>query len=548
MKERNHDRPDESSLDAFLHGELDDAGLAAFARSLEDDAELAERVGAELAFSEWIRQALRPGDEDAGEMFERAREAFSLSTEELIDRACDGELGSAEADRLAARLREKPGDAEALRRRLAEDEWVREALLAGKSENAFLEAMETRMWAETRRDHFVEDFTDRLDREIAEQDAESKVVAMKTSWTRQVAKMAAVAAVLAISAFLPARLLSEMVATPAGVASVVKASPDAAWGVAGAPDAEGELAPGHYVLEEGVVALRFGSGSELTVEGPAAFQVKEDEETFVYRGVALAKAATESEGMRIRSRGIRVSRPVPLIGIDARGANSTEAIVFSGDGGVCLDQGECRSLFEREAVKADLTSEKLFDVPYNPKPFSRAWAMASGVVENAGPVRIEPPGSRVVPGEGKGEVQVFVENDAFRPATDLEVDQVAPGRFASAEANPGDSLRAEGELRSYLLQVWPGEENSSDEVEASLTFDHPVVGLIFSSDRLAGSDHSVGTAMEADDADFNRTRGLDSGNDLLLLSDDRRTLNLKLRGGARQVDQVRVLVALTDSP
>jgi hypothetical protein len=37
---------------------------------------------------------------------------------------------------------------------------------------------------------------------------------------------------------------------------------------------------------------------------------------------------------------------------------------------------------------------------------------------------------------------------------------------------------------------------------------------------------------------------MDSGNDEILLSQDRRTLNLRFKGGGAQAEQVRVLVAL----
>ena len=89
-----------------------------------------------------------------------------------------------------------------------------------------------------------------------------------------------------------------------------------------------------------------------------------------------------------------------------------------------------------------------------------------------------------------------------------------------------------------------GRDEDGEEVEASLTFDHEVVGVIYSSDRLASSDQSVGTTMTHAGQEFNRDRGLDSSGDLILLSEDRRTINLKLRGDGERVDQVRVLVAL----
>ena len=135
---------------------------------------------------------------------------------------------------------------------------------------------------------------------------------------------------------------------------------------------------------------------------------------------------------------------------------------------------------------------------------------------------------------------MFVENESFRPDGGVEVDQVAVGAFATAEPNPGEALEASGELRSYLVQLTPTEkEGAEEEVETSLTFDHPVVGVIFSSDRLDSSDAAVGSALE----EAGR-RGLDSGEDEILLSEDRRTLNLRFRGGGDHAEQVRVLVAL----
>ncbi|MEM1441939.1 MAG: hypothetical protein AAGF67_06325, partial [Verrucomicrobiota bacterium] len=238
------------------------------------------------------------------------------------------------------------------------------------------------------------------------------------------------------------------------------------------------------------------------------------------------------------------SEPVPLIGIDARSEYSTEAIVFEGDGGICFEDGTCRSLFELEAVKADRTRERLVDIPYNPKAFLAGWELLSGVEKNLGSVRLEMPGTQIESTDREGEVQVFVENESFRPEKDLEVDRIEPGHFASAESNPGQALQANGELRSYLLQLWPTNGVDGKEVEASLTFDHEVVGLIYSSDRLADSDPSVGTSITHVGEEFNRVRGLDQGSDEILLSDDRRTLNLKLRGGEQEVDQIRVLVAL----
>src|SRR5690606_394053 len=90
-----------------------------------------------------------------------------------------------------------------------------------------------------------------------------------------------------------------------------------------------------------------------------------------------------------------------MIGLIADGSSTTEAVVFNGDAKVCLsEQGHCRSLFPLEPVRADLDREKLFDVPYNPEVFARAWEVNAGVERNSGPVRLAMPGQH--PGEGGG--------------------------------------------------------------------------------------------------------------------------------------------------
>lgn len=548
MESRNQN---EDLLQEFLNGDSSEALLRLLSDAAAEDSSLASRIGEELEFSELIRQAFSGAEVFAADTFEAAKEARDLSQAELMEKACDGSLSKEQADQLVKSLWDDPAAAAELRERLAFDEWLREAVAGPKREEAFLESLETRMWAETKTDHFVEDFADRLDREIAAQEeATGNIVPMPSavSWRRTVVQMGAVAAAIAVGAFFLVQQFTGNIGAENFVATVAKSSGDAEWAVETMPGEKGEIVPGRYELKSGVVSLQFASGVEMTVEGPAVFDVADDESTYMYHGVAMAKAGDSGKGVPLQSKGLRVSESVPLIGIDARGEYSTEAIAFSGDGGVCLpDGGKCRSLFEMEAVKSDLIRDKFVAIPFDPQPYSKTWELLAGVEKNMGSVRIEPPGTRIEAAkriDGKNEVQVFVENDSFQPEHDLEVDQIRVGEFAGVGANPGQALQASGDLRSYLLQLWPSEGGDNEEVEASLTFDHPVVGVIFSSERLAESDQSVGTAITHVGEEFNNGRGLDSGSDQILLSDDRRTINLKLNGRDLEVDQIRVLVAL----
>lgn len=540
----------------LLHGEAAEAVLADLSARASENPILAGRVARELGFSEMLRLALDTIDVDPAADFEAALAESSSPLEELLLRVREGSASRRECDQVVKALWSDPGAVRDLRRSLAEDEWLREAVSDSKGETAFIESLETRMWAETRKDHFVEDFARRLEREIPAAPLgsdEDKVIPFPGGWGFSLVKMVAAAAVIALGAFLTAELAADRFSSSGIAGAVVNATADAVWTSGASPRQDGTLRPGLYELKSGVVSLKLNRGGELTVEGPARFEVGEDASAEVHAGIALARLPEEKgnpaagqHGARLRSRGLSISEPARLIGIDARAEQATEAVVFNGDGGICLGaSGKCRDLSEFEAVKVDHLRDRLVDVPYNPRAFSKAWELLAGVEDKLGPVRVELPGSVISAAGGiAGEVQVFVENDAFEAAGTMEVDRVVAGEFALAGENPGESLEAHGPMRSYLLQLTPSEaDDSSDEVETSLTFAHPVVGVIFSSDRLENSDAAVGTSV-AVGTDGMIGRGLDSGEDEILLSEDRRTLNLRFRGGEGKAEQVRVLVAL----
>lgn len=536
-------------LQRLLHGEPDGEDLSALAERAASNPGFAREIAGELAFSELLKEAIGADSSNVGERFEANLRSAELTMDDLLLRVKEGSATGYECDRLVKHLWEAPAAVSRLRRDLVMEEFFQEALSESKSEVAFIQSLETRMWAETRRDHFVDDFAKRLERELApavEDVEEGKIVPFTGGWGFTVLKMGAVAAVLALGSFFSVQMMLDETATKPSLASVVKTSSGVIWSGDSIPTKDGSLKSGLYHLSSGVVSMRMSSGSELSVEGPAIFEVGDDASTFVHEGIALARVSATDLGISLRSKGLSIAEPARLIGIDARSEGATEAIVFNGDGGICLTEGgKCRELSEFEAVKADHVRERLVDVPYNPKAFTNAWALLSGVENNLGSVRIEMPGAAISSEQGReGEVQVYVENESFRPESDLEVDQVVAGEFSVAEANPGQQLEAKGELRSYLLQLWPTRAGEGDEVETSLTFDHPVVGVIFSSDRLVGSDSSVGAPISLAGDIYNRNRGMDSGNDEILLSQDRRTLNLRFKGGGAQAEQVRVLVAL----
>jgi len=551
--------PDKSALlSALIDGTADAACLDQIARLADEDPLFASAVAEELRWSEWIRQGLGGLALDArrtAERFDAALDAETFSPDALSSLVVEGEAPAACSDRLARALLDEPERVLALRRALAFDEVLRTEVTPHKSEEAFLESLETRMWAESTRDHFVEALEERLGAEASPEEFDPKVAKFAVPWTQLALRMGSVAAAVALGAFALAHQLTVSIHSSdddGTYATAVKTTRDVLWSGQTRPDEAGRLGRGRYHLESGVVALRFPSGAEMTVEGPAVFDVTGPDAAYVYHGLALARAPSTESGIAIRSRGMDLEQPVPLIGIDARSEYSTGVVVFDGDGGICLPNGGCRIVNPRESVRADFTRDRLVDVPYNPQPFARGWELLAGVESKLGPVRIELPGTSAdapanatTPPNGEGEVRVFVERDTVAPDQPFEVENIRPGHFAAVGSNPGQSLQTRGELRSYLLQLWPAE----GEMEASLTFDHEVVGVIFTSDRLAESSTLLGTPNASAVpggrvGDAPPSRHAEGGGSEILLSDDRRTLNLRVRPGDAPLDQVRVLVAL----
>ncbi|MCB1089703.1 MAG: hypothetical protein KDM63_21865, partial [Verrucomicrobiae bacterium] len=268
-------------------------------------------------------------------------------------------------------------------------------------------------------------------------------------------------------------------------------------------------------------------------------------EAFVHQGVAvLAKnEASQTSGFHLGTKALNLGDSGETIGVVADGSSSAEAVVFDGGAKVCLPKlGFCRDLFALEPVKADLNREKLFDIPYNPNVFARAWQANAGIERNTGAMKVAMPGESAKAGEGERGVRLSVEKLRFTANEDIEVDTLEPGQFKEVAAGGGSKMAPAGrQFRSYLLQ-WDSEKGiltkDGEPVEASVTFDHEIVGVIYSPERLAESDELVGVSAAA--VTERVSKMIANGNvegDQILLSDDRRTVNLKLngRGGAERL-------------
>ena len=549
----------------LLDGDLASHEEAELLRLCEAKPERIPELQSELELAELIRQASKDEASAAGTLVRPIEAIIGPAPkddfDELMQRLLSGEASDSDFEQLARHGWRSPEARRELFRSLRQDDLLHQSASKARSAEAFVEALATRMWAEQEEDAFVEGVASQIIQlhpevpTVIEEEAQGRPVASPVSYFGGWAAAAA-AAILLTAALLFQPGGDGPVSTVAEIARVdgeVKWAESSEQPVFTTDTEEGRhcLVPGRYTLESGVVSLVFLSGAEMTVEGPADFEIIGEQEAFVHSGLAiLAKNSAEpTNRFRLQTDALDLGDQGETIGLIADGSNAAEAVIFDGDGRVCLpENAACREMFALEPIRADPARGKLFDIPYNPAVFAKAWQAMSGVVASMGPVNLVVPGSEDQ-GQPNNEVQVIVEKSHFVSQGEIEVDTLDPGQLGNGTDGAGRMLKPEDrEFRSYLVRLRSdGSLDPDDAVEASLTFDHDVVGIIYSPERLAESDSLVGMVVDQDAGVSFRNQGLDSvlESDQIVLSDDRRTLDLRLKGdGEHSLDHVRILVAL----
>ncbi len=544
-------KPDEQQFEELLARLIDDDLSGSGADELyllsARSPERIQRLREALYFEGLLKQALHPeGSEEAftGTVEARLRkEGFGSEPSErqfldALSEMLDGPSGESGAEALFELAADSPERVRTIREELFVDDLLQQVEQPSRSEEAFVSAFETRLDAEEDSDQFVDQIGSRI---VALEEEWDELESRR--WGRATWSWAAAAAVV-----LTGVVLYFSQPEPATVARVSPVSESVQW--EGRGNIRPELAAGTYALAAGTVELDLDGGTLLTIEGPAEFELVSGNEVRLNKGVAAAKIGDAPESFTLRTPNLMITEAEHSYGVDAREPEATEAIVFQGKTKILLTAAdETRTLFGHEAVRAesDGDTQVLKDIPFIPVAFSQVWAPMSGVERVTGNGSVEVPGmEEVASRRSDKKVRVFLERDGVQLEDDIEVDTLEPGRFADANSGQGSTIRPEGEVRSYLVQVRPLDETGESSLEASFTFEGRIVGVIYSSDRLERSDELLRVASSTLDNIGQPERGLDGGaaGDRIMVSDDRHTLNLLLRGGDRDlVDHVRILVA-----
>ena len=157
-------------------------------------------------------------------------------------------------------------------------------------------------------------------------------------------------------------------------AAILTDSIDCKWG--GTAVANSGIGGGStkYRLESGLIELQFGSGSKVTIEGPAAFQVISEEQLTMHYGKAYAVVPGEAIGFSIYTENARVIDLGTEFGVDAESDGDTLVQVIKGRTMLIAGNGGNKFSIELKKDAAKLVSMMngdVHDVPFEAHKFVR---------------------------------------------------------------------------------------------------------------------------------------------------------------------------------
>lgn len=325
---------------------------------------------------------------------------------------------------------------------------------------------------------------------------------------------------------------------------------DAVWG--SDMDLSGNrIKAGLLELDAGIVRLDFDNGASVTLQGPAAYEITGPMETRLHHGILTARIPESAIGFTVETTAMDVIDLGTAFGVSVNPDGVTDVSVF--EGSVEVRPAGVRSdlVSEGEAVRGGGAGTPFANVQFDSSAFERAWPVALGVSSTKGSLRFVRPGPPwdLTGHQDDNFIVVFPEAERIVLDEPVDVDSVEPGEFLRQQAAAGHSVASGTTVRSYVLQFNPTNKLPEPRkiLTGEITFSQPIVGVIWDADRLAGTDSIFGTdssqyefpgrGIEAPDI----VRAPGAGRDRIFLSDDRRTLRLKLNCSIH-LDQIRVLV------
>lgn len=309
------------------------------------------------------------------------------------------------------------------------------------------------------------------------------------------------------------------------------------------------LSAGAIEIKSGLVRLLFDDGVEVTLQGPAHYELIAPGKTRLHAGLLTATVPPGAEGFLVDTPSAQVVDLGTAFGIEQHTNGTSRVSVFDGEVEVVnrKDSGK-RLLTEGETIELDVEGS-LIDAEFSTQQFEKLWPVASGIAGSTGAFQFAPQWPRKLM-RLESDTNIFVLPEGYAK----RLDQTCPVDMTENSLKKSD-VPAGRRVRSFLLQFNPVDPPDQESIgssefgskmrriEGSITFDRPVIGLIVTSETLNVTDE-VFALRRGPIRPFKRGLELRPQRtaDFVSLSDDHHTLTLKLAVFDQFSDHVRVIV------
>ncbi|HUV65068.1 MAG TPA: FecR domain-containing protein [Sedimentisphaerales bacterium] len=315
-----------------------------------------------------------------------------------------------------------------------------------------------------------------------------------------------------------------------------------------APIVGTELTAGPIKLIEGLVEIRFKTGTRVILEAPAEMNLVDEVTAYLTSGALTAYVPEPATGFVVETPSVRVTDLGTQFGLLAYGGGATDVHLLSGSvralfrGADGDELPHLRYLYRNDAMSFDAAAGKVSPLDLDRERFALSWDDVLYKPRVSGAIKFQrsvPSSLREDAVQSDRSIHLFLEATDVSLTRDVTVDITEPGHYQGHQGLPV-AIQAGLKVDSYLIHWDPASRDKLAQIASgSITFRRPIVGLIISEGWLSATNSLFGAAgTEYHSAG----RGLETEGDTVTLSQDRLTLQLGLRAPTA-VDEIRILVA-----
>lgn len=322
---------------------------------------------------------------------------------------------------------------------------------------------------------------------------------------------------------------------------------DAVWSGSENYQSGDRTAAAAFNLESGFVRLRIDSGVEVTLEGPAEFELVSAVFAKFQSGLLTSTVPVGAEGFRIDTPMAQVVDLGTAFGIDLSKDGAETVSVFDGEVEVGLNSSDAKQLLtEGEAVRVDANRD-MQSVAFDASAYEKIWPVSSGIASSSGAFRFAPPWPRRLR-HVRSDSDIFVLPERYAVTLDesLSVNISTPGKYTRESELTPEMIASGQSVRSFVLHYHPEQvrrPRRAKRISGSIVFDRPVLGLVILHQELNASAGRF-APRNAGEAHQRRQIELNGGpaGDEVTLSPDGHTVTLDLASPNYTSDLVRVIV------